>query len=77
MRWCWKLRRPPFLMQDVFFVCFRFYGESFYLFPSDDIYAVGFVYYADNLLFYRHQNSTPDLASNCGKYEMIARTSDR
>ena len=26
---------------------------------------------------YSPQNSTPDLASNCGRYEMIAHTSDR
>lgn len=76
-RWCWKLRRPPFLMQDVFFFYFRFYGESFYPFHSDDIYAVGFVCYADNLLFYRSPNSTPDHASNFGRHEMIAHTSDK
>jgi len=75
--WCWKVRRPPFLLQDVFFFYFHFYGESFYLSHFDDIYAVGFVYYADNPLFYRDLNSIPDLASNCGRYEMIARTSDR
>jgi hypothetical protein len=75
--WCLKVRRPPFLLQDVFFFYFHFYGESFYLSYFDDIYAVGFVYYADNPLFDKHQSSIPDLASNCGRYKMIAHTSDR
>jgi len=75
--WCWKLRRPPFFQQDVFFVRFHFYGGSFFLFLSCDIYAVFFVSFFDILVSCSYRNNTPGLANSYGIHEKDCHTSDK